>query len=59
MPQMARHRVLHKILDEEISTPGLVHALQLNTRTPEEEERFQARELAKLQAAAAATATAH
>ncbi|KEF62697.1 uncharacterized protein A1O9_00670, partial [Exophiala aquamarina CBS 119918] len=44
--QLARHRVVHKLLDEELSTPGLVHALQLHTRTPEEDERLQAHRLA-------------
>jgi len=45
---------VNKVLDEELSTPGLVHALQLHTRTPEEAERLQAAKLAKNQAAAAA-----
>lgn len=34
--------------------PGLVHALQLHTRTPEEDERYQARERAKQDATKAA-----
>lgn len=44
---------MYNLLAAELQ-PGLVHALQLHTRTPEEDERYQARERARQEAAAAA-----
>ena len=42
--QPARHRMVYGLLKEELEREGGVHALQLRTRTPEEEERQVARE---------------
>ncbi|KAI4123277.1 MAG: hypothetical protein LQ347_006219 [Umbilicaria vellea] len=42
--QPARHRMVYSLLKEELEREGGVHALQLRTRTPEEEERQLARE---------------
>ncbi|PYH94162.1 bola-like protein [Aspergillus ellipticus CBS 707.79] len=38
-PQPARHRMVYALLKEEMSREGGIHALQLRTKTPEEEER--------------------
>jgi len=43
--QPARHRMVYALLKEELVTAGGIHALQLKTRTPEEEERQVAREM--------------
>ena len=43
--QPARHRMVYALLKEELERPGGVHALQLRTRTPEEE----AKQLARVQ----------
>ncbi|KAL9593750.1 MAG: hypothetical protein Q9179_005714 [Wetmoreana sp. 5 TL-2023] len=45
--QPARHRMVYALLKEEMEREGGVHALQLKTRTPEEEERQTAREEAE------------
>ena len=37
--QPARHRMVYALLKEELERAGGIHALQLRTRTPEEEER--------------------
>ncbi|KAI4240983.1 MAG: hypothetical protein L6R42_011399, partial [Xanthoria sp. 1 TBL-2021] len=37
--QPARHRMVYALLKEELDRAGGIHALQLKTRTPEEEER--------------------
>lgn len=37
-PQPARHRMVYALLKDEMSRDGGIHALQLRTRTPEEEE---------------------
>lgn len=37
--QPARHRMVYALLKEELDRAGGIHALQLRTRTPEEEER--------------------
>ncbi|EAU30830.1 conserved hypothetical protein [Aspergillus terreus NIH2624] len=37
--QPARHRMVYALLKEEMSQEGGIHALQLRTRTPEEEQR--------------------
>lgn len=42
--QPARHRMVYALLKEELERPGGIHALQIRTRTPEEEERQLARE---------------
>lgn len=38
-PQPARHRMVYALLKEELERAGGIHALQLKTRTPEEDER--------------------
>lgn len=40
--QAARHRMVYKLLQEEMAQAGGIHALQLQTRTPEEEEKAKA-----------------
>ncbi|ETS81233.1 hypothetical protein PFICI_06235 [Pestalotiopsis fici W106-1] len=47
--QPARHRMVYTLLKDEMAREGGIHALQLKTRTPEEEERAR-----KLEAEAAA-----
>lgn len=42
--QPARHRMVYSLLKEEMAQEGGIHALQLKTRTPEEEERQKQRE---------------
>ena len=42
--QPARHRMVYALLKEELAREGGIHALQLRTRTPEEEVRLEARE---------------
>lgn len=42
--QPARHRMVYALLKDEMAKEGGIHALQLRTRTPEEEERQLARE---------------
>ena len=42
--QPARHRMVYALLKEELEREGGIHALQLKTRTPEEEERQVVRE---------------
>jgi stress-induced morphogen len=37
--QPARHRMVYALLKEEMAMEGGIHALQLRTRTPEEEEK--------------------
>ncbi|KAK6811917.1 hypothetical protein RU639_012398 [Aspergillus parasiticus] len=37
--QPARHRMVYALLKEEMDREGGIHALQLRTRTPEEEQR--------------------
>lgn len=37
--QAARHRMVYALLKEEMQREGGLHALQLQTRTPEEEEK--------------------
>lgn len=43
-PQPARHRMIYGLLKEEMDREGGLHALQLKTRTPEEDERIAQRE---------------
>ncbi|KAI1157865.1 bola protein [Nemania serpens] len=40
--QPARHRLVYGLLRDEMAADGGIHALQLRTMTPEEEERQQA-----------------
>lgn len=42
--QPARHRMVYGLLKEEMAREGGIHALQLRTRTPEEEERIRQQE---------------
>lgn len=42
--QPARHRMVYALLKEEMAAEGGIHALQLKTRTPEEEAKAQAKE---------------
>ncbi|KAL0262564.1 BolA domain UV induced protein Uvi31 [Diplodia seriata] len=37
--QPARHRMIYSLMKEEMAREGGIHALQLRTRTPEEEQR--------------------
>ncbi|TKA43724.1 hypothetical protein B0A54_05483 [Friedmanniomyces endolithicus] len=37
--QPARHRMVYTLLKDELAAQGGIHALQLRTRTPEEDER--------------------
>ena len=48
--QPMRHRMVYQLLKEELAQEGGIHALQLQTRTPEEEARDKAK--AKAQASA-------
>jgi len=43
--QPARHRMVYALLKEEMAQEGGIHALQLRTRTPEEEAKQKEREL--------------
>ncbi|EER23080.1 hypothetical protein D8B26_004385 [Coccidioides posadasii str. Silveira] len=38
-PQPARHRMVYSLLKDEMAQEGGIHALQLRTKTPEEEAR--------------------
>lgn len=42
--QPARHRMVYNLLDDELKREGGIHALQLRTKTPEEEAKLKARE---------------
>lgn len=42
--QPARHRIIYALLNEELERPGGIHALQLRTRTLEEEKKQLIRE---------------
>ncbi|KAK1767017.1 bola protein [Phialemonium atrogriseum] len=44
--QAARHRMIYSLLKDEMAREGGIHALQLRTMTPEEEERRKALETA-------------
>lgn len=41
--QPARHRMVYQLMKDELAAEGGIHALQLRTRTVEEEERAQAK----------------
>ena len=45
--QPARHRLVYSLLKDEMAKEGGIHALQLRTMTPEEEERRRAAEEAE------------
>jgi BolA protein len=45
--QPARHRMVYSLLKDEMSQEGGIHALQLRTRTPEEEERIKQHEIGR------------
>ncbi|ORX98429.1 bola domain-containing protein [Clohesyomyces aquaticus] len=45
--QPARHRMVYALLKDEMAQEGGIHALQLKTRTPEEEERQEQKEAAE------------
>ncbi|KAL0935221.1 BolA-like protein [Colletotrichum truncatum] len=51
--QSARHRMIYALLREEMAREGGIHALQLKTLTPEEEERQKAAKAASKKAAEA------
>ena len=38
--QPARHRMVYSLLDEDLKREGGIHALQLRTKTPEEEAKL-------------------
>ena len=42
--QPARHRMVYNLLKDEMAKDGGIHALQLRTRTPDEEEKQAERE---------------
>jgi len=42
--RVARHKMVYTLLEEDLERPGGIHALQLKTQTPEEDEKEQARE---------------
>lgn len=44
--QPARHRMVYSILKDEIAAQGGIHALQLRTRTVEEDEKAKAKDQA-------------
>jgi stress-induced morphogen len=60
--QPARHRMVYALLSDEMAAEGGIHALQLRTMTPDEEQkhklRVQQMQEAKAKAAAAAAAAA-
>ncbi|KAI1074304.1 bola-like protein [Whalleya microplaca] len=53
--QPARHRIIYQLLKDEMAREGGVHALQLRTMTPEEEQRLQEREQSSAAAASGAS----
>lgn len=46
-PLLARQRMINTLLKEELAREGGIHALQLKTRTPEEEDKLKAKEAAQ------------
>lgn len=46
-PQPARHRMVYALLKDDMAKDGGIHALQLKTRTPEEEQNQKEREAAE------------
>ncbi|KAF1842244.1 bola-like protein [Cucurbitaria berberidis CBS 394.84] len=45
--QVARHRMVNSLMKDEMAQEGGIHALQLTTRTPEEEESRRQKEAAQ------------
>jgi BolA-like protein 1 len=45
--QPTRHRMVYGLFKDEMAQEGGIHALQLRTRTPEEEERIKDKEAAE------------
>ncbi|CBX94671.1 hypothetical protein IAQ61_009355 [Plenodomus lingam] len=45
--QVARHRMVNTLMKDELAREGGIHALQLTTRTPEEEESRRLKEAAE------------
>jgi BolA-like protein 1 len=43
-PQPARHRMVYSLMKDEMAAEGGIHALQLRTRTPEEDDKARAKE---------------
>jgi stress-induced morphogen len=44
--QLARHRMVNTIMKDELAQEGGIHALQLTTRTPQEEETKKQKDVA-------------
>jgi stress-induced morphogen len=44
---VARHRMVNSLMKDEMAKEGGIHALQLTTRTPEEEESRKQKEAAQ------------
>ena len=44
--QLARHRLVNTLMKNELAQEGGIHALQLTTRTPQEEENKKQKEAA-------------
>jgi acid stress-induced BolA-like protein IbaG/YrbA len=44
--QLARHRMVNTLMKDELAREGGIHALQLTTRTPDEEEQRKQKEAA-------------
>jgi len=44
--QLARHRLVNTLMKNELAKEGGIHALQLTTRTPQEEENKKQKEAA-------------
>ncbi|KXT04327.1 hypothetical protein AC578_7970 [Pseudocercospora eumusae] len=44
-PQIARHRMVNQLMKDEMAAEGGIHALQLTTRTPEEDERLRSKDV--------------
>lgn len=45
-PQLARHRMINSLMKDELAQEGGIHALQLTTRTPEEDEARKQKDVA-------------
>ncbi|KAJ4990437.1 BolA-like protein [Stagonosporopsis vannaccii] len=45
-PQIARHRMVNSLMKDEMAQEGGIHALQLTTRTPEEDDARKQKEAA-------------
>lgn len=45
--QVARHRMVNALMKDEMAKEGGIHALQLTTRTPEEDEARKQKEAAQ------------